>query len=196
MTLLLRIPLHNFLTIKIHLFCGEFTDVLQKRPTFKFTVENFTYPNLTRCRISRWNVHLGVSVVKELTATVTECADGTALCVFSAEYVALLCTSGYSNIQSMAVYRNYTLCWKTMSNFMICQLLSILSIKFAPLNLYSPVPHNQHLQWPIPALPVNCLTTSVCTWRLTVMFVGVLCIASLNPKALVLKQSGLLIERH
>ena len=30
-----------------------------------------------------------VSVVKDLIATVTQCADGTALCVFNTEYVAI-----------------------------------------------------------------------------------------------------------
>jgi hypothetical protein len=66
----------------------------------------------------------------DLTATVTQYADSTALCS-SAQYVALLCAAGYSNIYSMAGYRNYALCWRTEFTFLFRQLLSILSIQFS-----------------------------------------------------------------
>ena len=65
--------LHNFLTIIIHLVCWEFTDVLQERLTFTFTVENFTCSTLNGCRMWRGNVHLAVSVAKEFTATLLKC---------------------------------------------------------------------------------------------------------------------------
>jgi len=61
--------------------CEQFTAVLQERLTFTFRGENFTHSTVSECRMSRGNVHLTVSVVSDLTATVTECTDGTALCV-------------------------------------------------------------------------------------------------------------------
>ena len=63
------------------LVCKEFNDALPKSPTFTFRGGNFTYSNVSECRILRANVHLTVSVVSDLTATVTQCTDGTALCV-------------------------------------------------------------------------------------------------------------------
>ena len=63
--------MHPYNTIRF--VCEEFTDVLQERPIFILMVANFTYSTVTECRISRGNVHLAVSVVKYLTATVTNC---------------------------------------------------------------------------------------------------------------------------
>jgi len=44
--------------------------------------------------MSRGSVHLAVSVVNDLTATVTQYADSTALCVFKCSILALLCAAG------------------------------------------------------------------------------------------------------
>jgi len=49
----------------------------------------------------------GVSVVKDLTVTVTQCADGTALCVFGTEYVAICALRFKVTWKNIAVYRNY-----------------------------------------------------------------------------------------
>ena len=55
----------------IRFVCKEITDFLQERPTFIFRVENFAYSTHSECRIWRGNVHLAVSVVNYLTATIS-----------------------------------------------------------------------------------------------------------------------------
>ena len=46
-------------------------------------------------------------LLKHLTATVTQFANDTALCMFKTEYAALLCAAGWCDIKSKAFYPNY-----------------------------------------------------------------------------------------
>jgi len=59
----------TYLYIATCLACQKLTVILQQLPTFTFRVDNLKYPSL----VSNGNVHLGVSVVKDLTAAVKVC---------------------------------------------------------------------------------------------------------------------------
>ena len=111
------------------LVCKEFTAVLQERLTFTFRGDNFTYSTVSECRISRGNVHLTVSAVSDLTATVTECTDGTALCVQVLNVLHCCVLQVTVTHKAMAVCPNYVLFWRTMFSFIFCQLLLVVSIK-------------------------------------------------------------------
>ena len=71
---------HTYTTIP--LVCQEFTEVLHERPTFPFTVENFTYSTPTKCQISRGKICLVFFVVGDLRAAGIMCC----CCSFFSRY--------------------------------------------------------------------------------------------------------------
>jgi len=77
MSLNLRIP-YTVSSFDVHIKNNQFSllgiyQLLQEHTTLTFRVDNFTYSSLTECRIPRGNVHLCVSVVKDLRASVNKC---------------------------------------------------------------------------------------------------------------------------
>jgi len=96
--------------------------------------------------IERKRKFVCVFVIQYLTATVTQCADGTALCVFGTEYIAICALQFKVTCKTLECFVIMDCCKDVCTavygntNSMFCPSLSILSKQFA-LQLFE-IPNN------------------------------------------------------